>query len=352
MTEISRQQFEMLPREVNIEVTQRCNLSCPFCHNRNSFAGSGRRTQNEILSTEDVKQIIDRTAQAGIQRIRFTGGEPMMRRDIFALAEYAQKKGLRTVLNTNGTLIDKTNAATVSELFNICLISLPSGNAAVTDEMSGVGGAHRKKCRALEAMSGCEQLWCSTLMGRTLDPADIAPLCELMAQLGVMNWFLLRTNGVPADKMPVSTAYLHSVIREIRKLRDAGRQFPHIGNAVPFCVDNPDLMAEIVDDGAFFCEARSKMTVNPNGQFVVDYCINKIVGNALTDDYAAVWQSPELMRFRNGSLSPTRCQKCRYYERCLGGSRFAAKLIYDDYTQMDPLANPDAVQEDRYRAAD
>ena len=347
LTDISMRQFQMLPREINIEVTQRCNLACPFCHNRNSFANNGVRCTDELLSTEQVNMMIDNAAASGIKRVRFTGGEPMMRTDIYSLAEHALSKGMKTVLNTNGTLIDKTNASTICELFNICLISLPSGKCGVTDAVSGVQGVFRKKLNALECLSKCEQLWCSTLMGKTLDIDDIGPMGVMMNELGVQNWFLLRTNGIPEDKTPVSKDYLHGVINRIKELRDNGKPVPHIGNAVPFCCEDPDLMAEIVDDGAFFCEGRSKLTVNPSGRFVVDYCIDETVGNALTDNHAEVWQCSALKRFRDGSLSPQRCKNCKYYERCLGGSRFAAKIAYGDYTRMDPLADPDSIDENR-----
>ena len=106
--------YKEKPRELCIESTTSCNCRCDFCYNQNSFAKNGR--DDNGLSTAELKKIIDIVSDAGIERIRFTGGEPLLRKDIFELASYAKEKNLQTVLNTNGMLIDKQKGEKISEL--------------------------------------------------------------------------------------------------------------------------------------------------------------------------------------------------------------------------------------------
>ena len=79
--------------------TNRCNLKCSHCY---QDAGSAKEAE---LSTEEGKKLIDEIAHAGFKIMIFSGGEPLMRPDIFELVAYAASKGLRPVFGTNGMMI-------------------------------------------------------------------------------------------------------------------------------------------------------------------------------------------------------------------------------------------------------
>lgn len=87
-----------------IEVTRACNLRCKHCLNN-----SGKVMKNQ-LTTEEIYKLINDLANAGIQEIRFTGGEPLVHKDIYKMIELATKLGLYVSIGTNGTLIDKQTA--------------------------------------------------------------------------------------------------------------------------------------------------------------------------------------------------------------------------------------------------
>ncbi|MFH1551870.1 MAG: radical SAM protein, partial [bacterium] len=99
------------PEEVMIEVTPKCNFGCGFCFNKISFAQKGRNIKEFSLSY--LKKIVDSISESGVKIIRFTGGEPLLRKDIFDLLKYAKNKDLEVRLNTNGSLI---NSKTVKKL--------------------------------------------------------------------------------------------------------------------------------------------------------------------------------------------------------------------------------------------
>ena len=79
--------------------TNRCNLKCAHC-----YQDADEATGLE-LTTEEAECMIDEIADAGFKVMIFSGGEPLMRSDIFQLVAHARSKGLRPVFGTNGTLI-------------------------------------------------------------------------------------------------------------------------------------------------------------------------------------------------------------------------------------------------------
>ncbi|MEM3796084.1 MAG: radical SAM protein, partial [Archaeoglobaceae archaeon] len=84
-------------------ITNRCNLNCLHCYAR-------ANTRLKELSTEECKKIVNELAEFGVPVILFSGGEPLLREDIFEIAEYARDRNIKIVLSTNGTLIDETLA--------------------------------------------------------------------------------------------------------------------------------------------------------------------------------------------------------------------------------------------------
>ena len=82
-------------------LTDRCNLSCTHCYSRSA---PDSQIQGE-LSTTEALAFIDNLAAAGIPLVIFTGGEPLVRPDIWQLADHSREAGIKTALSTNGTLI-------------------------------------------------------------------------------------------------------------------------------------------------------------------------------------------------------------------------------------------------------
>ena len=88
--------------EVTIEVTQRCPNQCIYC---SSWSGLNK---NQSLDFETLCQVIDDTATLGAKLINISGGEPLLRPDIAAIAEYIHTKGIKTRLYTSGIFFDRT----------------------------------------------------------------------------------------------------------------------------------------------------------------------------------------------------------------------------------------------------
>jgi 12,18-didecarboxysiroheme deacetylase len=129
-------------------VTRRCNLKCVHCyaHARDEeFSGE--------LSTSEGKAILDDLAAFGSPVVLFSGGEPLVRPDLIELAEYAVGKGMRAVISTNGTLINRRIAGDLKKVgLSYVGISL-DGLDEVNDRFRGVKGAFR---RAMDGILACQ----------------------------------------------------------------------------------------------------------------------------------------------------------------------------------------------------
>ena len=114
-------------------LTRTCNLKCIHC-----YTDSAAQKYPDELSTAQCKTVLDDLAAFKVPAILFSGGEPLVRPDVFELAEYARSLNLHVVLSTNGTLIDAEKARRFKDLeFAYIGISLDSAIPAVHDEFRG-----------------------------------------------------------------------------------------------------------------------------------------------------------------------------------------------------------------------
>ena len=117
-------------------ITSKCNLKCVHCYN-----DSGANTKSNEPTTQEARAVLDDLAAFGVPSVLFSGGEPLTRKDLFELIPYAVDKGLRTVISTNGTLIDADKARQIKKMgVSYVGISL-DGIGEVNDRFRGVEGA-------------------------------------------------------------------------------------------------------------------------------------------------------------------------------------------------------------------
>lgn len=130
-------------------VTRACNLRCVHC-----YAKAVEESRERELSHEEGLALLDDLAEFGVPVVLFSGGEPLARPDLLDLAKYAVNKGMRAVISTNGTLIDREKA---QKLKNIGLsyvgVSL-DGMEEVNDRFRGKKGAFQK---AMEGIRNCQE---------------------------------------------------------------------------------------------------------------------------------------------------------------------------------------------------
>ncbi|MGW1767719.1 StsB family radical SAM/SPASM domain sactipeptide maturase [Streptomyces sp. NPDC002073] len=115
-------------------ITDGCNLRCPYC-----YASSEKALPGELTTAESL-DLVDQIADMGVQQLIFTGGEPMLRKDLFHIVRHARERGLAVNMITNGTVIRRPETAReIAELFNLVTVSVDGGTAEMHERTRGKG---------------------------------------------------------------------------------------------------------------------------------------------------------------------------------------------------------------------
>lgn len=156
-------------------MTRRCNLKCIHC-----YSSSADIDYPDELTTAEGKKLIDDLAAFGSPVILFSGGEPLMRADLPELARYATQRGMRAVISTNGTLIDKETATRLKEIgLSYVGVSL-DGLEKTHDRFRGAKGAFE---RAVEGIRNCRDAGIKVGLRFTVNRhnvADVPAMFDLM----------------------------------------------------------------------------------------------------------------------------------------------------------------------------
>src|SRR5438094_4056201 len=135
------------PVHVQIEVTWRCNWRCVHCYQDDHTV--------EVLALERLRGLFGELAAAGTMHLIVTGGEPLVRADIFDILEAARGHGLALTLYSNGHLIDETMADRLGRLVAQVEVSALAGDAETHDRLARVPGSFHRVWRAVLALTRC-----------------------------------------------------------------------------------------------------------------------------------------------------------------------------------------------------
>lgn len=134
-----------VPFYLSLAVTNRCQGRCIHCY---SFLQ--RKEERPELTTAELESIIDQAARLGVYQVIFTGGEPLLRKDILELVGHARSRGLLTRLNTNALLLDRETAVALKKAgLNQCALSLDDADPETHDRMRGLPGHHARTLEGL-----------------------------------------------------------------------------------------------------------------------------------------------------------------------------------------------------------
>lgn len=337
-----------LCRLIAWEITRSCNLACKHCR-----AEAHPEPYPGELSTEEAKALIDTFPQVGNPILIFTGGEPMMRRDVYELLAYASGKGLRCALSPNGTLITP-EAAEQIRLSGVqrCSISLDGYNAATHDRFRGVDGAFQASLQGIQYLkqAGVPFQINTTVTRNNLH--DFKKIFELCESIGAAAWhiFLLvpmgRASGL-ADQVITAEEYedvLHWLydFRKTTSMHLKATCAPHYyrimrqraraeGITVTPATFGMDAMTRGCLGGTGFCFISHIGQVQPCGYLTLD------CGNIRQTPFPEIWKKSEPFRqFRTPSAYKGKCGICEYHKVC-GGCRARAWSMDHDYMGEEPL---------------
>ncbi len=164
---------EPVPRLVFWELTKGCNLRCIHCR-----ASAAELSSPDDLPTRKVFRIIDQIVEVSHPILVLSGGEPLYRHDIFEIARYANQRGLRVALATNGTMVTKEVAQQIVHTgIKRVAISLDGADAATHDAFRGIPGAFDA---ALQGFRNLKELGMSVQINTTVARHNVHQLPKVM----------------------------------------------------------------------------------------------------------------------------------------------------------------------------
>lgn len=337
-------------------MTQRCNLKCVHC-----YAHALEEKGSDPISTDQAKVIIDDLAQFGAPVMLFSGGEPLVRRDLPELAKYATSKGMRAVISTNGTLIDR-NMAKVLKKVGLSYVGVSlDGGEDVHDAFRGVKGSYRK---ALEGLDYCREEGIKVGLRFTINKrnaVEVPKIFELMKERDIPRvcFYHLVYSGrgselIKEDLTHAETrAMIDLIMDKTRELYDQGYEKEVL--TVDNHADGPYLWmrllkedpkrAEEVFELLQFNEGNSSGRgfgcISWNGKVSADqFWRHHVFGNVLERPFSEIWTDPniELLHQLKDKRPHVkgRCAKCKFLNICGGNFRARAEAVYGDVWAEDP----------------
>jgi cyclic pyranopterin phosphate synthase len=182
-------------RDLRISVTDRCNFRCPYCMPAEVFGNDyAFLPRGDILTFEEIVRVVRVAAAHGVTKVRLTGGEPLVRRDIERLVAMAAAVGGvdDIAMTTNGaTLAGKAQALKDAGLTRIT-VSLDSLDEKVFEAMNGVGAPLVRVLDGLAAASaaGLSPIKLNTVVKRGLNEAGILDLARFGRERGFVVRFI------------------------------------------------------------------------------------------------------------------------------------------------------------------
>lgn len=281
-----------IPLKVKFEITGNCNFNCYFCYARSLKYKSS-------LNLKDIKKILDKLEKIGIVFLELTGGEPLIRKDLFEILKYIKNKKFILTILTNGYFL---NDKLIEELKKVNLfslyISLLSPIESHCDKLTGVPGSYRTIINNIKKLtkSNIPIQINASITNENVDEIDF--YSKLKKSLNIHINFAI---DVGPEFNDVERNFKYIIKKE--KYNNIKKIFPELKEIKLSC-------------GA----AQSHFLIDQNGNLLPCIKYREVIGNLLYNDFFELWNSAKLKfilkkDFYNGKVFE-KCETCMYKDYC------------------------------------
>ncbi len=318
-----------VPLVISWNTTLKCNLKCPHCY-VNATSGD----LNDELSTKDAHKLIDQISDVSRPMLILSGGEPLLRKDVFDLIQYGTSKGLRMAMGSNGWLIDDSMAKKLKTAgIKTVSISLDSSIPENHDAFRGVRGSWKKAISAIKALRANNVLVQVNTTVTQENYHEIEEIMSLVEKLGVENFhlfFLVPTGRATriADISPekyeemIKMAFSKTTKHNLNVRPSCAPQFMRIAKSMG--LDMRKWIRGCIA-GLYYCRVCSNGEITPCPYLPIK------LGNVRNRTFSDIWfTSPILNDLRNSDKLKGKCGRCTYRDLC-GGCRARAYGLSSDF---------------------
>ncbi|MCX8177759.1 MAG: radical SAM protein [Candidatus Bathyarchaeota archaeon] len=314
-----------VPLVISWNVTSKCNLKCPHC-----YLNSSSEVSPDELSTHEAKMLMDQIAEVSRPLLIFSGGEPLLRFDIYDLIQYGKSKGFKVGVGSNGTLINREAAWKLAEAgVDTVSISLDSAHPEKHDVFRGFKGAWEKAVNAIKELRANGILVQVNTVVTMENKDEISQIMDLAEKLGVENFhlFFLVPTGRAVKMEDITPEMYEAIIRQtlenpckrglnvkfscapqyMRILHETCGQMRHMQAGMRGCMA-----------GLYYCRICPTGDVTPCPYLPIN------LGNVREKTFSEIWRSSKVLSdLRDPDKLKGKCGRCRYRHVC-GGCRARA----------------------------
>jgi len=286
------------PFKLQMELTHRCNSRCPTC------GFWQEKKHDEDMSTEECLQIIREAAKINVFRISFTGGEPLLRKDLFQLVRFAKQQGLKVNINTNALLLWHYHEKIIASGVDSLAISLDAPIAKIHDKNRGLEGAFEKTIKGIKKIIAYEErpkiLICMTLNKNNC--RYILAMVNFCKKLGIDYLAFEPAHSINEywncpDEMKMSSNDISEMEKQMELAIEEGNQivvppFSYYRQFGKFLKQPEYLRKFRATAGYFFA------TITANGDLYSSPVIEKKIGNLKKDSLINLFFSKKFMNER------------------------------------------------------
>ena len=333
--------------------TNRCNLLCHHCYSK------ADANEKDSLSFEQIEQTIPKLKKAGVNFVIFSGGEPLIRSDIYDIAQCMKDNNIMTYLSTNGMYVNEKNVDKIIETFNYIGISI-DGVEAVHDHFRGQKGAFQKSIDAIkliQAHNGNAGIRFTLTKETESSFYEMFKLCEeLNVDKLYISHLVYSGRGLDNLKIDISKEQRREYVQFII---DKAFEYYNNNSNIEIVTGNMEMDAILLlkkfekefPKHASKLQARlEKWGGNSAGMRLgnMDWLGNvkpdpffpTVIDNYLKKDFDKIWLDEENSLLTKLRTKPRdisgKCATCQYINICNGGSRSRAYAIHGDLWAEDP----------------
>jgi radical SAM protein with 4Fe4S-binding SPASM domain len=330
------------PRRVQFDVTPRCNSNCIYC------LSSNKMMDKTELSTKEIKDTITDLSKLGLWVLTISGGEPLLRKDIFEILDHVSGLKIPIRFFTNGMLIDINIAKKLSKYKDIMLIqiSLDSSCPEHHDTQRGIKGSFDKTVKGINNLIKCgiTPIIASTITPITLN--DIEETARFLHDLGI-NYLRCVPAKICSEK---SISHKDEIYMDLKDVKLLGEKIKNLSkkyeDSMKFSISafmldysaNP----EQTTDMPVCTSGITSLYITSSG--VVYPCIalsspNFSAGNIKKESIANIWKDSNILKkLRKLSVDDfEKCKSCKVKNICKGGCRGNSYDFFKSLTSYDPL---------------
>ena len=334
---------DQAPMVIFWEMTKACALACRHCR-----AQAQPQRHPMELSTQEGFDLLDQMAEFGNRPIVIlTGGDPLMRRDLFAFVGYGLEKGLRVALSPSATALVRPETLRWLKDAGLSRISfsLDGANSQTHDAFRGVPGSFQ---RTLECAADAAEAGLSVQLNTTVTRYNATQLTDLADVVGsseAVLWdlfFLVPTGRAMAQDM-LSPQEHEQVFQWLAQFSQETSLTVRTTLGQPYRRVLLQQSRSRSQDGAKQAKARMPTTndgkgvcfISHTGQVQPSGFLPLQTGNVRTERLTGIYRhSPVFKELRNSGLLKGKCGRCPFKEFC-GGCRSRAYAVTGDYLEAD-----------------